>query len=58
MCTMSGRYQPFWDLTRAGLRFAALRLKLTLDARAEERLMNQYRHLSRLPREPRGAEAN
>jgi 2-haloacid dehalogenase len=47
--SMSGRYQPFWDLTRAGLRFAALRLKLTLDATAEERLMNQYRHLSAFP---------
>jgi hypothetical protein len=23
---MSGRYRPFWDLTRAGLRFAAQRL--------------------------------
>jgi FMN phosphatase YigB (HAD superfamily) len=31
-CTMSGRYRPFWDLTRAGLRFAALRLNLVLDA--------------------------
>jgi 2-haloacid dehalogenase len=49
ICSMSGRYQPFWDLTRAGLRFAALRLNLTLDAAAEERLMNQYRHLSAFP---------
>ena len=49
ICTMSGRYQPFWDLTRAGLRFAALRLNLVLDAAAEERLMNQYRHLSAFP---------
>lgn len=49
ICSMSGRYQPFWDLTRAGLRFAALRLNLVLDAAAEERLMNQYRHLSAFP---------
>jgi 2-haloacid dehalogenase len=28
LLTMSGRYQPFWDLTRAGLRFAAQRLGL------------------------------
>jgi hypothetical protein len=49
LCSMSGRYQPFWDLTRAGLRFAALRLGLTLDAGAEDRLMNQYRHLSAFP---------
>jgi hypothetical protein len=52
---MSGRYRPFWDLTRAALRFAASRLGLALDGEAEERLMNQYRHLSRLSREPRGA---
>ncbi|MBK7264118.1 MAG: haloacid dehalogenase type II [Rubrivivax sp.] len=49
LCSMSGRYQPFWDLTRAGLRFAALRLNLKLDIAAEERLMNQYRHLSAFP---------
>lgn len=49
LLTMSGRYRPFWDLTRAGLRFAAQRLGLVLDAAAEERLMNQYRHLSAFP---------
>lgn len=49
ICSMSGRYQPFWDLTRAGLRFAALRLNLVLDDNAEQRLMNQYRHLSAFP---------
>ncbi len=49
LVSMSGRYRPFWDLTRAGLRFAALRLGLTLEAAAEERLMNQYRHLSAFP---------
>lgn len=42
-------YQPFWGLTRSGLRFAAARLGLTLDAMAEDRLMNQYRHLSAFP---------
>ena len=51
--SMSGHhgehYRPFWDLTRAGLRFAALRLGLVLDAGAEDRLMNQYRHLSSFP---------
>jgi 2-haloacid dehalogenase len=40
------RYRPFWELTRAGLRYAAARLGLALDAAAEEQLMNQYRHLS------------
>ncbi|WP_280153214.1 haloacid dehalogenase type II [Piscinibacter sp. XHJ-5] len=49
LTSMSGRYQPFWELTRAGLRFAARRLALTLVASAEERLMNQYRHLSAFP---------
>lgn len=49
LTSMSGRYRPFWDLTRAGLRFAAQRLNLGMDAAAEERLMNQYRHLSAFP---------
>jgi 2-haloacid dehalogenase len=42
-------YQPFWDLTRASLRYACKRLGLALPAAAEERLMNQYRHLSAFP---------
>ncbi len=49
LVSMSGRYRPFWELTRAALRFAALRLSLTLDSAAEDRLMNQYRHLSAFP---------
>jgi len=53
LCSMSGakaeHYRPFWELTRAGLRYAALRLKLRLDAAAEEQLMNQYHHLSSFP---------
>lgn len=53
LITMSGgdgrHYRPFWDLTRAGLRFAALRLNLTLTPDAEAQLMNQYRHLSAFP---------
>lgn len=49
LCSMSGQYRPFWDLTRAGLRFAAQRLGLALDRTAEDRLMNQYRHLSAFP---------
>ena len=47
--SMSGRYKPFWDITRAGLRYAALRLGLAMDSNAEDRLMNQYRHLSAFP---------
>ena len=42
-------YRPFWDLTRAGLRYSALRLGLDLSAAAEDRLMNQYLHLSSFP---------
>ncbi len=49
LCSMSGQYRPFWDLTRAGLRFAAQRLGLAMDRTAEDRLMNQYRHLSAFP---------
>ena len=49
LVSMSHRYRPFWDITRAGLRFAALRLGLALSAAAEDRLMNQYRHLSAFP---------
>jgi 2-haloacid dehalogenase len=43
--TMAGRRRPFRDLTRAGLRFAADRLGLTLAPEAEQRLMAQYQQL-------------
>jgi 2-haloacid dehalogenase len=49
IASMSGRYRPFWEVTRAGLRFAAQRLTLDLPPEAEDRLMNQYRHLSAFP---------
>ena len=49
LVSMSGRYQPFWQLTRAGLQYAAQRLGLAMDGAAEDRLMNQYRHLSAFP---------
>ncbi|HMC16741.1 MAG TPA: haloacid dehalogenase type II [Albitalea sp.] len=49
LTSMSGQYKPFWELTRAGLRFASQRLGLALDAAGEDRLMNQYRHLSAFP---------
>ena len=42
-------YQPFWQLTLAGLRYACKRLKLTLTPEVELKLMNQYRHLSAFP---------
>lgn len=49
LCSMSGQYQPFWDLTRAALRHACLGLRLVLAPAGEERLMNEYRHLSAFP---------
>ena len=49
LTSMSGRYQPFWALTRAALQFSAERLGLALLPAAEERLMNEYRHLSAFP---------
>ena len=42
-------YRPFWELTRASLRYACRRLGLELTAAREEQLMNQYRHLSDFP---------
>ncbi len=53
LVSMSGdggeHYRPFWDITRAALRYAAMRLGLPLDAAAEDRLMNQYHHLGGFP---------
>jgi 2-haloacid dehalogenase len=42
-------YRPFWELTRAALQASAERLGLALTPAAEERLMNEYRHLSAFP---------
>jgi 2-haloacid dehalogenase len=42
-------YRPFWELTRDGLRYACKKLGLALTPEREERLMNQYRHLSAFP---------
>jgi len=47
--TMSGRYQPFWEVTCAALRYAVQRFELPLDAAGEQQLLNQYRHLSAFP---------
>ena len=49
LTSMGARYRPFWELTRAGLRYAAQRLSLALTDAAEAQLMNQYRHLSAFP---------
>ncbi|MEO6623760.1 MAG: haloacid dehalogenase type II [Burkholderiaceae bacterium] len=42
-------YQPFWQLTRAALRYACQRLGLDLGGAQEEQLMNQYRCLAAFP---------
>ena len=54
LCSMSGpqagqHYRPFWEITRSALRHSAARLQLDLSAEREERLMNQYHHLSAFP---------
>lgn len=53
LVTLSGapdlHYRPFWELTRAALQHSAERLALALTPAAEERLMNEYRHLSAFP---------
>ncbi|HEX7690571.1 MAG TPA: haloacid dehalogenase type II [Burkholderiaceae bacterium] len=49
LTSMSGRYRPFWELTRDALRFCAAALELPLDAAGEDALMNEYRHLSAFP---------
>ena len=49
LVSMSGRYRPFWQLTRDALQVCAAALSLPLDAAGEDSLMNQYRHLSAFP---------
>jgi len=49
LTSMSGRYRPFWELTRDALLWCAEALKLPLDTAGADRLMNQYRHLSAFP---------
>ena len=61
LTSMSGvdgeRYRPFWELTRASLRFTAERLGLSLTAQAEDELMGQYRRLSAFPEDREVLEA-
>ena len=45
LLTMGNRYQPFRDVTRASLRFAARALRLSWSSEAEECLMQQYGQL-------------
>jgi 2-haloacid dehalogenase len=45
----SRHYQPFWDLTRASLRYALARLGLTHTTGQEDALMAQYAQLTAFP---------
>lgn len=47
--SLSGRYKPFWEITRDALRFAAARLGLELDSARCTQLINQYACLSPFP---------
>ncbi|MDE2048910.1 MAG: haloacid dehalogenase type II, partial [Betaproteobacteria bacterium] len=49
LLTLSGRYLPFWDVTRNALRYACKRLGLSLDAAQEAQLMQAYRTLQAFP---------
>jgi 2-haloacid dehalogenase len=47
--TLSGRYKPFWDITRDALRFSAEKLALNLSAEQENALMQEYACLTPFP---------
>jgi 2-haloacid dehalogenase len=47
--TLSGRYKPFWDITRDALRYSFKRLNLHGGAAAEKALMQEYACLSVFP---------
>ncbi|MFL6680599.1 MAG: haloacid dehalogenase type II [Burkholderiaceae bacterium] len=49
LVSMSGRYRPFWQLTRYALQVSAAALRLPLDDAGADSLMNEYRHLSAFP---------
>src|SRR5512141_2100796 len=49
LVSMSGRYRPFWQLTRDALQVSAAALRLPLDEAGTDSLMNEYRHLSAFP---------
>ena len=49
LVSMSGRYRPFWQLTRDALQVCAQSLSLPLDDAGADSLMNEYRHLSAFP---------
>ena len=46
---VGAQYQPFWELTRAALRYSCAALQLDLSEGVEAELMNQYRALTAFP---------
>jgi 2-haloacid dehalogenase len=46
LCSMSQRYRPFSELTRAALRYSCARLALTLTEAGERQLMDEYLQLA------------
>lgn len=54
---LMGRYEDFWSVTDAALRFAARRLNLRLDAAQHARLLEAYYHLDAYPEIPKMVEA-
>jgi len=57
LSSLMGRYQDFWQLTAAGLRFACGALKLELSEDAFRALMENYLQLSSYPEVPAALEA-
>ncbi len=57
LSSMSGKMRSFRDCTRGGLRFAAARLGLSLDAAAEATLMASYARLEPFPENRRVLES-
>src|ERR1700740_679844 len=49
LVSMSGRYRPFWQLTRDALQVSAATLQLALDDAGADSLMNEYPPLSAVP---------
>ena len=47
--SMANQYKPFWEITRDALRFACAAKGLSLGAEKEQRLMDQYAHLTAFP---------
>lgn len=54
---LMGRYEDFWSVTEAALRFAARRLNLRLGPAEHTRLLEAYLHLDAYPEVPKMVQA-